>query len=89
MKSKKTAIPTSALGGAAVGEQGSLISSGSLAVSVADFLQDVKSIPLIDEVFSEDVANVLGVTRTVGTLTPDLSYSVSSRIVFGMLTIAL
>ena len=83
MKSKKTETPNSALKrGAAVTEQSSLISSESPAISIADFLQAVKEIPLINELFSEGVANVLGVTRTVGTLTPDLSYSVSSRIVF-------
>lgn len=75
VKSKKTTIPTSALGGTAVGEQSSLISSGSFNISVANFLDDVKYIPLINEVFSKNVADQLGVNRTMGTLTPDIRYS--------------
>lgn len=75
VKSKKTETPTSALGGTAVTEQSSLISSESPVVSIADFLEYVKTIPLSNEVFSEDVAKKLGVERSEGTLTPSLRYS--------------
>lgn len=76
VKGKKTKTPNSALKrGAAVTEQGSLISSGSSIVSIADLIQYVKDIPLINEVFSEDVAKEIGVTRSVGTLTNDLRYA--------------
>ena len=56
---EKIEPPTSALGGTAVTEQSSLISSESLVISVADFLEYVKTIPLSNEVFSEDVAKNL------------------------------
>ncbi len=76
VKGKKTETPNSALKrGAAVTEQGSLISSGSPTVSIADFLQYVKDIPLINEILSEDVAKKLGVTRTNGTLTGDIRFA--------------
>lgn len=38
-------------------------------------MQYVKDIPLINEIFSEDVAKKLGVTRSVGTLSNDLRYA--------------
>ena len=63
--------------GAAVTEQSSLISSESPVISIADFLQAVKEIPLINEIFSEDVAAKLGVTRSEGTLSGDLRYALS------------
>ena len=67
VKGKKTETPNSALKrGAAVTEQSSLISSESPVISIADFLQAVKEIPLINEIFSEDVAAKLGVTRSEG-----------------------
>jgi hypothetical protein len=75
IKGKKTETPTSALGGTAVTEQSSLISSESPVVSIADFLEYVKTIPISNEVFSEDVAKKLGVDRSEGTLTPSLRYS--------------
>ncbi len=76
VKGKKTETPTSALGGTAVTEQSSLISSESPIVSIADFLEYVKSIPLSNEVFSEDVAKKLGVERTKGTLSGDIRYAI-------------
>lgn len=57
VKGKKTETPNSALKrGAAVTEQSSLISSESPVISIADFLQYVKDIPLINEILSENVA---------------------------------
>ena len=76
VKGKKTETPNSALKrGAAVTEQSSLISSGSPVIRIADFLQAVKEIPLINEIFSEDVATKLGVTRYQGTLSEDIRYA--------------
>lgn len=75
VKSKKRETPTSAQGGTAVTEQSSLISSESPTISISDFLEFVKTIPLVNEIFSADVAARLGVTRTTGTLTSDLRYS--------------
>ena len=78
VKGKKTETPNSALKrGAAVTEQSSLISSESPVISIADFLQAVKEIPLINEIFSEDVAAKLGVTRSKGTLSGDIRYALS------------
>jgi hypothetical protein len=49
-KRKKTQTPHSALKrGAAVGAQSALISSGSVTISIANFLQYVKTIPLAKE----------------------------------------
>lgn len=56
VKGKKIKTPTSALGGTAVTEQSSLISSESSVISIADFFEYVKTIPLVNEVFSKDVA---------------------------------
>lgn len=76
VKGKKTDTPNSALKrGAAVTEQGSLISSGYPTISVADFLSAVKDIPTINEVFSKDVAQKLGVTRFQGTLSQNIRYA--------------
>lgn len=77
VKGKKTETPTSALGGTAVTEQSSLISSESPAISIADFLEYVKTIPLANEVFSEDVAKKTGVERSKGTLSGDIRYALS------------
>ena len=63
-KTKKTETPTSALGGAAVTEQSSLISSESPAISIAIFLEYVKSILLVSTVFSKDL-QVLPVLRVL------------------------
>ena len=41
------------------------MSSESSDISIADFLQAVKEIPLINEIFSEDVAKKVGVERIV------------------------
>ena len=77
VKGKKIENPNSALKrGAAVTEQSSLISSESPIVSIADFLEYVKSIPLSNEVFSEDVAKKLGVERSKGTLSGDIRYAI-------------
>ncbi len=76
VKGKKTETPTSALGGAAVTEQSSLISSESPTISIADFLQYVKTTPLANEVFSEDAAKKLGITRSEGSLSGDLRYAI-------------
>ncbi|MBR6560133.1 MAG: hypothetical protein IKT75_03160 [Alistipes sp.] len=77
VKGKKTETPTSALGGTAVTEQSSLISSESPAISIADFLEYVKTIPLANEVFSEDVAEKVGVERSKGSLSGDIRYALS------------
>ena len=80
VKGKKTKTPNSALKrGAAVTEQGSLISSGSSIISIADLIQYVKDIPLINEVFSEDVSEKIGVIRSVGTLTSNLRYALDLK----------
>lgn len=77
VKGKKTETPNSALKrGAAVAEQSSLISSESPTISIADFLQAVKEIPLINEIFSKDVLEKLGVSRSAGTLSGDVRYSI-------------
>lgn len=76
VKGKKIETPNSALKrGAAVTELSSLISSESPIISIADFLEYVKDISLINEAFSQDVADNLGVTRSKGALTNDLRYS--------------
>ena len=75
IKNKKTETPTSALGGAAVREHSSLISSESPTISISDFLQFVKDISIANEIFSEDVLKVLGVSRTKGSLSGDVRYS--------------
>ena len=76
VKGKKTDTPHSALKrGAAVTEQGSLISLGYPTISVADFLSAVKDIPTINEVFSKDVAQKLGVTRFQSTLSQNIRYA--------------
>ncbi len=75
VKGKKTETPTSALGGTAVTEQSSLIPSGSPVISIADFLQYVKGIPLANEIFSKDVLKKLGVSRSEGSLSGDVRYS--------------
>ena len=78
VKGKKTETPTSALGGTGVKEQNALVSSESLDISIADFLEYVKTIPLSNEVFSEDVAKKLGVERTKGTLSGDIATPLTS-----------
>ena len=50
-KEQKTETPTSALGGTAVREQRFLISSESPVISIAGFLEHVKTIPIAN-VFS-------------------------------------
>ena len=76
VKGKKIDNPNSALKrGAAVTGQNPLISSGYRTISITDFLGNVKDIPLINEVFSEDVAKKLVVERSEVTLTPSLRYS--------------
>ena len=47
-------------------------------VSIADLLNVVKNNRLASEVFSKDVATKLNVTRSVGTLTDSLRYSLST-----------
>lgn len=79
VKGKKTETPTSALGGTGVKEQGALMSSESLSISVADFLEYVKTIPLANEIFSEDVAKRLGVLRSKGSLSENLRFSLYGR----------
>ena len=46
VKGKKTETPTSALGGTGVKEQNALVSSESLDISIADFLESVKTLQL-------------------------------------------
>lgn len=75
VKGKKIEPPTSTQGGTAVREVDSLISSGVLDISISDFLEYVKSIPIANEIFSEDVSKELGITRTQGTLSQDVRYS--------------
>ena len=77
VKGKKTETPTSALGGTGVKEQNALVSSESPIISIADFLEYVKTIPLANEVFSEDVAKKVGVERSKGSLSGDLRYALS------------
>lgn len=75
-KGIKTKIPNSALKrGAAVTEQSSLISSGSSVISIADLLENVKSFSLANEIFSKDVLDKLGVSRSIGTLSEDVRYA--------------
>jgi len=45
------------------------------SISIADFLEKVKDIPIINEVFSKDVAAHLGIPRNSGDLTGGLRYS--------------
>ncbi len=52
----------------------------SSAISIADFLENVKNIPLVNEVFSMDVAGKLGVTRSKGTLSGSLRYSLPDTV---------
>ncbi len=81
VKGKKTETPNSALKrGAAVAEQSSLISSESPTISIADFLQVVKDIPLINEIFSNDVAKKIGVERSEGSLSGDVRYSLKNHV---------
>lgn len=47
----------------------------SSIISITDFLENVKSIPMINEVLSDDVAKKLGITRSKGSLSPNLRYS--------------
>ncbi len=83
VKGKKRETLNSALKrGAAVTEQSSLISSGSRIISITDFLENVKSISLANEVFSADVAEKLGISRTKGSLTEDLRYALPLDEVF-------
>ena len=49
----------------------------SSVISIADFLENVKNIPLVNEVFSMDVAEKLGANRSKGTLSGSLRYSLS------------
>ena len=50
-------------------------SQTSSVISIADFLHNVKSFEVINEVFSKDIANKLGATRYTGDLSKDLRYS--------------
>ncbi len=75
VKSKKTETPTPALGGTAVTEQSSLISSESPAISISDFLEKVKTLPLANEIFSQDVLQKLGIKRSVGTLSDSIRFA--------------
>ena len=75
VKSKKTETPTPALGGTAVTEQSSLISSESPAISIPDFLEKVKTLPLANEIFSQDVLKKLGIKRSVGTLSDSIRFA--------------
>ena len=81
VKGKKIDNPNPTLKrGAAVTGQSPLISSGYRTISIADFLQNVKDIPLINEVLSKDVAKKLGVTRSVGTLSLNLRFSMDAEL---------
>ena len=51
------------------------MSSESPAISIADLLENVKSLPLANEVFSLDVLEKLGVARTKGSLSDSVRYS--------------
>ncbi len=42
-------------------------------------MQNVKDIPLINEVLSKDVAKKLGVTRSIGSLSDDIRYAVEEE----------
>lgn len=44
-------------------------------ISIADFLEKVKNIPLANEIFSEDVAKKLGVNRSTGSLSEDVRFA--------------
>lgn len=78
VKGKKIETPDPALKrGAAVTEQSSLISSESPTVSISNFLQAVKNISLINEVFSNDVAAKLNVTRSNGDMSRDIRYDLA------------
>lgn len=48
-------------------------------ISISDFLESVKHIPLINEVFSKDVAKKLGVERSKGSLSDSLRYALSGE----------
>ena len=74
-KNKKTETPTSALGGTAVREQRILISSESPTISISGFLEHVKTIPIANVFFSEDVVSKMRVTRSKGTPSKDLRYA--------------
>ena len=45
-------------------------------ISIADLLEKVKGVPIINEIISKDVARRLGVTRSQGKLSKDLRYSI-------------
>ena len=47
-------------------------------ISIADFLEKVKNIPLANEIFSEDVAKKLGVVRSKGSLSDDVRFALPS-----------
>ena len=83
IKGKKIETPTSALGGTAVTERRSLISSESSVISIADFLGYVKTIPLANEVFSQNVAEYLEIERHQGTLSKDLRHKSRSTVTTG------
>ena len=76
LEGKKTQTPTSALGGTAFTTNNVVLPSASDTISISDFLQYVKSIPLVNEVFSKDVAKHLGV----------LGMSVICRRIFAILS---
>ncbi len=44
-------------------------------ISIADLLESVKNEPIANEIFSNDVLEKIGATRTEGTLSPDIRYS--------------
>ena len=54
-------------------------SQSSSVISIADFLHNVKSLNVINEVFSKDVADKLGVVRSKGKLTNNLKYSLQGN----------
>lgn len=75
-KGKKIENPNPALKrGAAVSEQNSVISSGSHTISIAQLFDLVKGENLVNEVFSADVAEKLGVERANGTLSDSIRFS--------------
>lgn len=49
-------------------------------ISIADLLEKVKGIPIINEIFSKDVAQKLNVSRSKGDLSPMLRFSISEEI---------
>ncbi len=44
-------------------------------ISISDLFENVKKDPIANEIFSDDVLKKIGVSRTEGTLSPDIRYS--------------